>query len=69
MEKDLATRGGHEVKGVGPAAPKADLPRDLAVPIRSLPHSMPTRIIKSAPTKWPPPQNDSDRSIAMAMAS
>lgn len=34
MEKDLATRGGHEVKGVGPAAPKADLPRDLAVPIR-----------------------------------
>jgi hypothetical protein len=34
MEKDLATRGGHAVKGVGPAAPKADLPRDLAVPIR-----------------------------------
>ncbi len=34
MEKDLATRVGHEVKGVGPDAPRADHPRDLVLLIR-----------------------------------
>jgi len=34
MEKDHATKVGHEVKGVGPDVPRADHPKEPALPIR-----------------------------------